>query len=252
MEIKECVLGLNKADLISFYNRVGVKPTYLPEGSLYSTDVISFIGSNSYVKAMKGIDLTALPLYSLTRPSCENNFEYVQLIPYLILFYTTDEGETTKYLAYKRGESGNESRLHNLYSIGLGGHIDTGIKHKQQVVPYGNSDSYVIWDLLQQQITKELHEEIGLRPEILDEYPIDTCFDVTNVSAFYLDDDDVSAVHLCVPIFLNIGPLVLEGKINNLTLEDDVIKDISANSKAALTRMELEPWSRIMLNYLRD
>jgi len=51
------------------------------------------------------------------RSEAETDLRYKQLIPYVIII--SDQ----KILRYLRGTGGEETRLHGLYSIGVGGHI---------------------------------------------------------------------------------------------------------------------------------
>ena len=52
------------------------------------------------------------------RPTLETNENFKQIIPYVILSY---QG---KIALYQRTKKGGENRLHNMHSIGFGGHID--------------------------------------------------------------------------------------------------------------------------------
>ena len=52
------------------------------------------------------------------RSEAETNLDYKQLIPYVLIMCNN------KILRYQRGKGGGENRLHGLYSIGVGGHID--------------------------------------------------------------------------------------------------------------------------------
>lgn len=54
----------------------------------------------------------------ISRPVAENSPEYKQLIPYSILRMGN------RVFRYQRTRSGGESRLFNLFSIGVGGHIN--------------------------------------------------------------------------------------------------------------------------------
>ena len=56
--------------------------------------------------------------YFLPRKDVENNINYKQLIPYVIITFQD------KFLYYIRGKSGGEKRLNSLGSIGIGGHIN--------------------------------------------------------------------------------------------------------------------------------
>lgn len=51
------------------------------------------------------------------RDKAENNQRYKQIIPYAMILCGN------KILRYRRGKRGVESRLHGLYSVGVGGHI---------------------------------------------------------------------------------------------------------------------------------
>src|ERR1700694_434300 len=56
-------------------------------------------------------------LVYLNRSEAENDRRYKQLIPYVLLM------ANNKVLRYRRGKGGQETRLHGLYSVGIGGHI---------------------------------------------------------------------------------------------------------------------------------
>jgi predicted NUDIX family phosphoesterase len=56
-------------------------------------------------------------LVYLNRSEAEHDKRYKQLIPYVLLICNE------KILRYRRGKGGQETRLHGLYSVGVGGHI---------------------------------------------------------------------------------------------------------------------------------
>jgi len=56
-------------------------------------------------------------LVYLNRSEAEQDKRYKQLIPYVLLICQN------KILRYRRGRAGQETRLHGLYSVGIGGHI---------------------------------------------------------------------------------------------------------------------------------
>src|SRR5271169_6850610 len=56
-------------------------------------------------------------LIYLNRADAENDKRYKQLIPYVLLI------RKGKILRYRRGKGGQETRLHGLFSVGVGGHI---------------------------------------------------------------------------------------------------------------------------------
>jgi predicted NUDIX family phosphoesterase len=53
----------------------------------------------------------------LNRSEADQDRRYKQLIPYVLLICHD------KILRYRRGKGGKETRLHGLYSVGIGGHI---------------------------------------------------------------------------------------------------------------------------------
>src|SRR2546422_5192409 len=53
----------------------------------------------------------------LNRSDAEQDKRYKQLIPYVLAICND------KILRYRRGRGGQETRLHGLYSVGIGGHI---------------------------------------------------------------------------------------------------------------------------------
>lgn len=53
----------------------------------------------------------------LNRSDAEQDKRYKQLIPYVLILCND------KILRYRRGRGGQESRLHGLFSVGVGGHI---------------------------------------------------------------------------------------------------------------------------------
>jgi predicted NUDIX family phosphoesterase len=60
---------------------------------------------------------SASQLVYLNRSDAEQDKRYKQLIPYVLVICRN------KILRYRRGRGGQETRLHGLYSVGVGGHI---------------------------------------------------------------------------------------------------------------------------------
>jgi len=56
------------------------------------------------------------------RSQMETDPSYKQLIPYVLLEWTDEDG-ATKLFTYTRGGGGGEARLHAKRSVGIGGHI---------------------------------------------------------------------------------------------------------------------------------
>lgn len=83
----------------------------------------------------------------MERGLAEHNFTYKQFITYSILRHDQN------ILRYKRTTKATESRLHGLYSIGWGGHVNTF----DNVLP--------LWDdsIITQTAQRELKEEINIK-----------------------------------------------------------------------------------------
>lgn len=108
----------------------------------------------------------------LNRNDAEKNPEYKQIIPYIIL-QTRDMKKTALY-----NRQGSEKRLHDLWSVGIGGHINPIDKD-------GQNASFR--QILMAGMERELNEELDKRP--LDEPP-----DFMGVISE--DITDVGKVHL--------------------------------------------------------
>jgi len=82
------------------------------------------------------------------KDEAEKNPDYKQLIPYVLIRCP----ELAGFLTYVRGKSGDEGRLHDMYSAGIGGHIETFDMHS------GDALSWVVTRAMR----RELKEEINL------------------------------------------------------------------------------------------
>ena len=106
----------------------------------------------------------------INRSEAELDKRYKQLIPYVLLFC----GD--KILRYQRGKKGGETRLHGLYSVGVGGHIseeDNGL--------FAQAGGY--------------HE--GMRRELQEEVAVENQPDAT-VAVLNDDSTEVGYVHFGV------------------------------------------------------
>jgi predicted NUDIX family phosphoesterase len=80
-------------------------------------DLGVFQGLSLEVEKYLPIVTAASSLTYLNRSDAEQDKRYKQLIPYILLI---SDG---RILRYRRGKGGQETRLHGLYSVGIGGHI---------------------------------------------------------------------------------------------------------------------------------
>ena len=156
-------------------------------------------------------------LIYLNRTEAEQDKRYKQLIPYVLLIC---DG---KILRYRRGKGGQETRLHGLYSVGVGGHIsdeDHGLFSKD--VGY--------WD--------------GMRRELMEEVAIEEVKDAA-VAVINDDSTDVGYVHFGVVHVVHVHNEVVAGRRSGIVGPEfvpleDAVKDLSA----------YESWSRFCLQHL--
>jgi predicted NUDIX family phosphoesterase len=144
-----------------------------------------------------------------------------QLIPYVLLQYTTVEGETQLF-TYTRGGGSGEKRLHAKRSVGIGGHIS-----QQDAV--GDGDFY----------------SVGMERELSEEVIIKTKYTESREGLIYDPSNEVGKVHLgVVHRFVLDAPLVESN-------EADLAEGAFVNVKQLLAEPEgLETWSQLAINAL--
>jgi len=150
----------------------------------------------------------------MKRKDVETNYNYKQLIPYVILNY--DDG----IFSYRRGVLLSEERLLNNYSIGIGGHISI-------------SDPNLFTATYDEGMNREIREELYINTEYDD-----------NVVALLNDDsNEVSKAHFgIIHVFKLNKPLVRkkEKSINEPIFVS--IKELKKNIN------KYENWSKICIN----
>jgi predicted NUDIX family phosphoesterase len=156
-------------------------------------------------------------LLHLNRSDAEQDQRYKQLIPYVLILCNG------KILRYRRGKGGQETRLHGLYSVGIGGHIseeDHGL--------FSNNRGY----------------QEGMRRELMEEVAID---DVKEAAVAVINDDstEVGYVHFGVVHIMHVASETIVGRRSGIVGPefnpiDEVVKDASG----------YESWSRLCLEHL--
>lgn len=153
----------------------------------------------------------------LNRSEAELDKRYKQLIPYVLIICND------KILRYRRGKGGQETRLHGLYSVGVGGHIseeDNGLF--SQAVGYTES----------------------MRRELLEEVAIEEAKEAA-VAVINDDSSDVGYVHLGIVHVMYVDSEDVAGGRSGILAPEfvsitDAMKDASA----------YESWSRFCLERL--
>ena len=151
------------------------------------------------------------------RSEAELDKRYKQLIPYVLVIC----GD--KILRYRRGKGGQETRLHGLYSVGVGGHIseeDNGL--------FSNAVGYT------ESMRRELMEEVAVGEA-----------KEAAVAAINDDSTDVGYVHFGIVHVMHVDNEDVAGGQKGIVAPEfipiaDAVKDASA----------YESWSRFCLEQL--
>jgi predicted NUDIX family phosphoesterase len=151
------------------------------------------------------------------RSEAEQDKRYKQLIPYVLLVCNG------KILRYRRGKGGQETRLHGLYSVGIGGHIadeDHGL------------------------FSKDLGYRDGMRREIMEEVAVEEVSE--SVVALINDDStEVGSVHFGVVHIMQVANEKVAGRRSGIVGPEFVPFNEAVKDAAAC-----ESWSRYCLEKL--
>ncbi|MBN2475632.1 MAG: phosphoesterase [Pirellulales bacterium] len=130
------------------------------------------------------LDQLLSPRHTSYRPrgEVEQDPGFKQLIPYVILRHTDQDGLETVF-QYTRGTGQGEGRLHRKHSVGIGGHISS-----VDLGPSGNGDPY----------------QEGMRRELEEEVAIDTPYTARCVGLINDDRTEVGTVHLGVVYLFDV------------------------------------------------
>jgi predicted NUDIX family phosphoesterase len=151
------------------------------------------------------------------RSEAEQDKRYKQLIPYVLLICRG------KILRYRRGKGGQEKRLHDLYSVGVGGHIseeDHGL------------------------FSKNIGYQDAMRRELMEEVAVEG---INEAAVAVINDDstDVGQVHFGVVHVMQVPREDVAGHRSGIVSPEfipipDAIRDLSI----------FESWSRFCLENL--
>lgn len=166
--------------------------------------------------------------YFANRESAETNENRKQIIPYVVI------RRGNKVLTYMRSKKSGEGRLHNKWSVGIGGHIN----------PVDSKKVYNIGInlILSNAITRELLEEL----EWGDTFN-QTINNTTEFGLIYDDSNPVGRVHLGYVIVIDIP----ENQTEYPKPKENTIADLQwFTVEEALKLPNLEGWSQIVLEYM--
>lgn len=196
--IKEKVLVFNKEEMKGFKNLPGVTKN--------KNDIDYFT-----------FEVAGISFY-LTRDKAEDRPQYKQIIPYTVIRHQD------KILVYKRTKKGGEGRLHDKYSIGVGGHINPEDGHGTMAISNA--------------ISREVLEEIKM---------FDDTFLIKQVGLIYDDSNSVGKVHFGV-----VFEMTLPDKIDKLPVPaEDSLAEFQWLTPGETKKIKtLENWSKMALEIL--
>jgi|SRR5436190_3903949 len=156
-------------------------------------------------------------LVYLNRSEAEQDKRYKQLIPYVLIICNQ------KILRYRRGRGGQETRLHGLYSVGVGGHISE------------EDDSL---------FSKNVGYQDAMRRELMEEVAVEGMNEAA-VAVINDDSTDVGQVHFGVVHIMHVpDESVAKGRSGIVSPEFIPIV------QAAREIEGYESWSRFCLEHL--
>src|SRR5204862_8187753 len=123
-------------------------------------------------------------LVYLNRSDAEQDKNYKQLIPYVLLICND------QLLRYRRGRGGEETRLHGLYSVGIGGHI--------------SEEDHVLF-------SKDFGYKEGMLREVREEVAIEQVKEAT-VAMINDDSTEVGYVHFGVVHIMQVASEAVGGR----------------------------------------
>lgn len=177
---------------------------YIDQGVIYNTDsdIISRILAHTIFKR---------------RDILETDPSHKQIIPYAVICHEDDV-----YL-FRRTSKQTEKRLHNMYSLGVGGHMN----------PYGESNDI---DYLHHELERELREEVKVA---------DTCSIESILPIGYINDDknEVGKVHLGV-----LYEIRLSSKEIEVNEKDKMTGRWVSRQELKELYPQMESWSKIYID----
>lgn len=176
------------------------------------------------------IDIIQDNIQWIERDQAENDENFLQIIPYIAIIRLSSDS-TIEIFTYRRLSKGNEKRLHDKFSIGVGGHIDF----------IGDEDNYPVGEVIERACTMELTEELYFFPKerMTIDYLLNNLY---IVDCIYDPSNAVGRVHLGIA-----GYLTLTEDENVLVRETEKLEGKFLPLNEVKKRTDLETWSAIFL-----
>jgi predicted NUDIX family phosphoesterase len=181
----------------------------------------SFQGFQPEVERYLGAMLAPGANFFMERPAAELDPTHKQLIPYSIFHHAG------RYVCYTRGGKSGEKRLVAKRSVGIGGHIN----------PVDQSHDGLGESMYFNSIEREITEELVIGGTHTQEV----------IGLINDDSSEVGSVHLGVVHRFELSS-------DEVQSNEDAIQDLRFYTLAELRAMrdELETWSQIIVDHLKD
>ena len=165
----------------------------------------------------------------IPRSEAENDFTRKQLVAYIVV----RAGD--QILTYRRTPKTDEQRLKELYSIGIGGHVN--VEDRSQFSLF-STDTGFNMEFIRDAAWREINEEISIESRIMDE---------PEIIGFINDDsNEVGKVHFGIVWQLEIEKAEVSAKgtrgLGDLRFK--TLPHLKAN------RDQFESWSQLLIDYL--
>lgn len=156
------------------------------------------------------------------RKKLETDPRYKQIIPQIMVRHQDPiKGDT--YLLHKITKQGNEERLHDLWPVFVGGHVE-------EIDADGP-------DMLDQALMREFDEELQVNGIILNK---------SFIGIIYIEDDNpVNEVHIGLVYIMDVDT-------QDVVSNDEALSDLAFVPLEFLEERidQLTPWSKVMVDYL--
>lgn len=197
----------------------------------YMAEFYGLPGITKDLGSISALFRTCLPhSYFVDRDRAEIDESIVQIIPYVVI------QSKVSFATYRRTSKGGEDRLHNKFSIGLGGHVNAGdlisaLGSPKNLPDNPRSCQEIAFFLAME---RELREEVSIKDYDVIAKPRMLIYD---------DKDAVGRVHLGV---------VLQASLKNhieVSAAEEEIGDFAWRTRSQLQKMkdQLESWSQLCL-----
>lgn len=168
------------------------------------------------------LQMIAESSFFLPRDQVEDDPDYKQIIPYAIVSYAPALGSEEWFLMRRKKGSG-EKRLHNLYSLGVGGHINP-------------VDDEIDAGIVERALLREVHEELSV-PE---------AFEIAPVGLLNDDSNPVGAVHFGIVYKISVPERSVVVREN-----EQLEGSFAAIEKLGEKAVTMETWSRLICEGLK-